>query len=111
MTTKTVLTDEEIITIGHQARAIESGENWYILPITFARAIEQAVLRYNAEAIRALLAERDAFREALDQCRFALEPYDDVKPRDWITDRERLRWAHKVAKAALAQEQGGSDGA
>ena len=72
-----------------------------------SRAIEQAILH----KYRDLLAERDAFREALDQCRFALEPYDDVKPRDWVTDRERLRWAHKVAKAALAQEQGGSDDA
>lgn len=45
MTAETVLTDEEIITIGQQARAIESGGNGYILPVTFARAIEQAVLQ------------------------------------------------------------------
>lgn len=45
MTNETILTDEEIIAIGHQASAIEAGENGYILPIAFARAIEQAVLQ------------------------------------------------------------------
>lgn len=45
MTTETVLTDAEIITIGQQARAIEAGENGYILPVTFARAIQEAVLQ------------------------------------------------------------------
>lgn len=45
MTTEKILTNEEIIAIGKQARAIESGENGYILPIAFARAIEQAVLQ------------------------------------------------------------------
>lgn len=45
MTNKTALTDEEIIALGKQARAIESGEDGYILPITFARAIEQAVMK------------------------------------------------------------------
>lgn len=45
MTTETVLTDEEIITLGQQARAIETGGKGYILPVTFARAIEQAVLQ------------------------------------------------------------------
>lgn len=28
--------------------------------------------------------------EALLECRQALEPYSDVKPRDWKTDREKL---------------------
>lgn len=45
MNTKTILTDEEIIAIGHQTSSIETGENGYILPIAFARAIEQAVLQ------------------------------------------------------------------
>lgn len=45
MVIEKVLTNEEIITIGHQARAIETGEKGYILPIAFARAIEQAVLQ------------------------------------------------------------------
>ena len=45
--------------------------------------------------------------EALEQCRFALEPYDDIKPRDWKTDRERLRRAHEVARTALAKARGG----
>lgn len=46
--------------------------------------------------------DAQALRDALEQCRFALEPYDDIKPRDWVTDRERLRRAHEVARAALA---------
>ena len=45
MATKTVLTGEEIIAIGQQSCAIEGGGNGYILPVTFARAIEQAVLQ------------------------------------------------------------------
>ena len=45
MTTEKILTNEEIITIGQRVRAIESGENGYILPLAFARAIEQAVLQ------------------------------------------------------------------
>lgn len=44
MTAEKVLTDEEIITIGQQARAIEPGGNGYMPPVKFARAIEQAVL-------------------------------------------------------------------
>lgn len=40
--------------------------------------------------------------EALEFCRFSLEPYDDIKPRDWKTDRENLRRAHQQSKAALA---------
>ena len=38
---------------------------------------------------------------ALKQCRLALEPYDDVKPRDWKTDREKLAFAHQAACAAI----------
>lgn len=100
MTIETILTDEEIETIiGQQVRAMGSGVDGYILPITFARAIEQAILH----KYRDLRAEMVILREALEQCRFTLEPYDDVKPRDWVTDREKLRRAHEVAKAALAQ--------
>lgn len=41
----TILTEAEIIAIGKQAGAAESGVNGYVLPIAFARAIEQAVLQ------------------------------------------------------------------
>lgn len=44
--------------------------------------------------------------DALNQCRCALEPYDDVKPRDWKTDRENLRYAHRVVCAAIAKALG-----
>lgn len=46
--------------------------------------------------------EVQALWDALEQCRFALEPYDDIKPRDWKSDRENLRRAHQTARAALA---------
>lgn len=60
MNTKTVLTEAEIIAIGHQARAIESGEKGYILPIAFARAIEQAVLQ--STEIQALRKDAERYR-------------------------------------------------
>lgn len=41
-------------------------------------------------------------RDALELCRFSLEPYDDIKPRDWSTDRQNLRFAHEDAKKALS---------
>lgn len=98
MNTKTVLTEAEIIAIGHQARAIESGEKGYILPIAFARAIEQAVLQ--STEIQALLAEMDVLRDALETMVAMVEM--DGFGRDYAMD---------VALAALAQEQGGSDDA
>jgi len=39
--------------------------------------------------------------EALRKCEFALEPYNDIKPRDWITDRRNLREAHDMVKQTL----------
>jgi hypothetical protein len=39
--------------------------------------------------------------KAIYVMRNALEPYDDIKPRDWKTDREKLREAHNMAIAAL----------
>lgn len=48
-------------------------------------------------------ADVQVLTDALNLCRFALEPYDDVKPRDWKTGRERLRIAHEIACAALAK--------
>ena len=43
---------------------------------------------------------------ALERCRFALEPYDDIKPRDWKSDRLNLREAHQAAVAAIASVKG-----
>lgn len=40
--------------------------------------------------------------EALRKAKFALDPYDDVKPRNWVTDRENLRRAHQTVSEALA---------
>ena len=64
--------------------------------------------------IEQLEQQRDLLRtqnnqlvKALDECRFALEPYDDVKPRDWKSDKEKLARAHQTAQAALAAAKGG----
>lgn len=59
---------------------------------------------YATAAVETALAspEVQALRDALEKCRFALEPYDDIKPRDWVTDRQNLRSAHQAARAALA---------
>ena len=65
--------------------------------------------QFNAESaaeLRRLHAINAALVEALKKCQFALEPYDDIKPRDWKTDRERLAVAHQVAIDALAKAEG-----
>lgn len=62
---------------------------------------------YKAAAeLRRLHAINAELVEALKKCQFALEPYDDIKPRDWKTDRERLAVAHQVAIDALAKAEG-----
>ena len=61
-----------------------------------------------AQANAALLAAAPELLEALKQCRLALEPYDDVKPRDWKTDREKLAFAHQAACAAIKKAEGGA---
>lgn len=56
--------------------------------------------------IVSLRKQRDELLAALERCRFALEPYDDIKPRDWKSDRLNLRDAHQVAVAAIAGVKG-----
>lgn len=56
--------------------------------------------------IVSLRKQRDELLAALERCRFALEPYDDIKPRDWKSDRLSLRDAHQVAVAAIAGVKG-----
>ena len=58
------------------------------------------------EVIDAIRDQRDELLAALERCRFALEPYDDIKPRDWKSDRLNLRDAHQVAVAAIANTKG-----
>lgn len=60
-----------------------------------------------ADEIERLEQQRDELLAALDKCRFALEPYDDIKPRDWKTDREKLAFAHQDACAAIASVKEG----
>lgn len=55
---------------------------------------------------KGLEKQRDELLAALERCRFALEPYDDIKPRDWKSDRLNLRDAHQVAVAAIANMKG-----
>ena len=59
-----------------------------------------------ADVARALERDRSELLAALDFCRFALEPYDDLKPRDWGTDREHLRRAHELARTTIANVTG-----
>lgn len=59
---------------------------------------------YTAEAmamLRRLADENAKMSDALTYCVQALQPLDDVKPRDWKTDRELLRIAHKIAVVAI----------
>ena len=67
----------------------ETGNGWEVRPaIGTLLGDEQADLK--------LIALVPDMMYAIKMCAFALEPYDDVKPRDWKTDRERLRFAHQV---------------
>ena len=59
-----------------------------------------------ATELRRLHAVNAELLGALKKCQFALEPYDDIKPRDWKTDRERLAAAHQVAIEALSKAEG-----
>lgn len=43
----------------------------------------------------------------LKTLQFYLEPYDDIKPRDWVTDRRNLRIAHQLLQALLSAGKGG----
>ena len=43
-------------------------------------------------------------RDAAQQALAALEPYADVKPRDWKTDREKLWRSYDALRAALAEQ-------
>lgn len=59
--------------------------------------------------ITGLTAERDALaarvaelESVVDEGRIASEPFDDVKPRRWTTDYEKLARFHQRARAALA---------
>ena len=63
---------------------------------------------YDQAAIDGLVKQRDELLAALDECRLALEPYDDIKPRDWSTDRQRLAMAHQKARSAIASVKGGT---
>lgn len=53
-----------------------------------------------------LLDKQAELVEALKFAQFALEPWDDVKPRDWKSDRENLKRAHQKIKQALARAEG-----
>jgi hypothetical protein len=38
----------------------------------------------------------------IKRLKFYLEPYDDIKPRDWGTDKQNLRRAHELLYALLS---------
>ena len=77
--------------------------------LRLAEILELGSRQFNNEAsteLRRLHALNAELLEALKKCQFALEPYDDIKPRDWKTDRERLAAAHQVAIEALSKAEG-----
>ena len=69
------------------------------------KASDEMVLNLR-QRVQELEKQRDELLAALERCRFALEPYDDIKPRDWKSDRLNLRDAHQVAVAAIARAKG-----
>lgn len=68
----------------------------------YAKRTQSVLAEYREEVARLEILQ-SALLEALEQCRLALEPYDDVKPRDWKTDREKLAFAHQAACSAIAK--------
>lgn len=72
----------------------------------FADGLDKAALDCAIKAAEEAIKQRDDLLAALERCRFALEPYDDIKPRDWKSDRLNLRDAHQVAVAAIANMKG-----
>lgn len=79
-TNEPVLTDTEIFMIGQKTRALEAGENGYILPAVFARAIEQAVL--NSPEVQAW--KRDAERYQWLKKQFRVMSLDMGGNHSWI---------------------------
>ena len=98
-------TDEDDHDAPYQDIKINAGNRFTVCTVW----IDDAPVReFNAEqqANARLIAAAPELLEALKQCRLALEPYDDVKPRDWKTDREKLAFAHQAARAAIAKATG-----
>lgn len=91
MTNETVLTFEEIIAIGEQASSIESGLDGYILPFTFARDVEQAVLQ--SPEVQAL--RKDAERYKWLKKQFRIMSPDMGGNHSWVLQRP-LRKGHSV---------------
>ena len=95
MNKETRLTDSEIFMIGQKTRALEAGESGYILPVAFARAIEQAVLQ--SQEIQALRKDAERFNEAFDLLKTLFESwengpacYEDGNIDDYIGQAFRL---------------------
>lgn len=45
--------------------------------------------------------ENERYKNTLEECRKALEPFDDIKPRGWITDFASLARVHRLVKWTL----------
>jgi hypothetical protein len=73
-----MLTTERIIEIAAESRAAEPGDNGYVLPVTFARAIEKELADRDRALIALLLDALEAHRAinaegAIDAARARLE--------------------------------------
>lgn len=61
---------------------------------------EEAVIEVMCELHQQQQADEALLRQVLE----ALEPYADIKPRDWKTDREKLWRSYDALRAALAED-------
>lgn len=118
MTTETILTPAQVDSLLEGVlRASGSRLGNYTYQKTLddlrssIRAIEQAVLQSNAEAIRAQLAEMDALREALEIARdFVAEALaqerDAYRGHESVSSIADIERYLRQIDAALAQNQG-----
>jgi len=64
-----------------------------ILAVVDGKKFDIAELLGDCQGDAKLIQTSPEMYEALLKCRHALEPYNDTKPRDFKTDREKLRQA------------------
>lgn len=66
--------------------------------------VRECSTRLDAEqaAHRATAEKLATAREALEEGRIACEPFDDIKPRRWMTDYENLARFHRHAVKVIA---------
>jgi hypothetical protein len=72
--------------------------------VKFALQVEENDNEYNCAEKDKLKEENERLKACLKFAKHALEPYDDVKPRNWLTDKDNLREAHQSILKILAPQ-------